>query len=267
VARRKFFRRLGNKPLAGRGILVTRPRDQAAGLAALIEGAGGRALLYPAIEIEDLSDPASALHVMENLRQFDLAIFVSPAAVRKSFELMKKGRTTWPAGLRAAAVGRGSRDELERHGIPGALVPESGADSEALLALPELAGVAGKRIAIFRGEGGRELLGDTLAARGAKVEYAACYRRTRPRIDVGPLLAAWAQGAVHAVTVSSATGLGNLVAMLGEPGKALLEGTPVFVPHKRVEDQARRLGIRSPVLAGPADDEMMARLVAYFSEP
>ena len=247
--------------------MVTRPRDQAAGLAALIEAAGGRAFLYPAIEVEDLPDPAAALRAIGDLEQLDLAIFVSPTAVKKSFELIKKKRATWPSDLRAAAVGQGSRDELERHGIHGALAPESGADSEALLALPELGSVAGKRIAIFRGEGGRELLGDTLAARGAKVEYAACYRRTRPRIDVGPLLSAWAQGAVHAVTVSSSTGLGNFVALLGEPGRALLGGTPVFVPHRRVAEEARRLGVRTPVLAGPADAEMMARLVAYFSEP
>jgi len=245
---------------------VTRPRDQAAGLAALVEAAGGRALLYPAIEIESLPDPAPALRLIERLEQFDLAIFVSPSAVQKGLALIKlHGR--WPNGLRAAAIGRGSRDELTRHGIQGALAPESGADSESLLALPELANVAGKRIVIFRGEGGRELLGDTLAARGASVEHAACYRRSRPRIDVGPLLAAWAQGAVHAVTISSATGLGNLLAMLGEPGRGLLGGTPFFVPHPRVAEQARRLGVRTPVVAGPADDEMVERLVAYFNEP
>ena len=247
--------------------MVTRPRDQAAGLAALVEAAGGHALLYPAIEIEDLADPACALNVLNNLERLDLAVFVSPTAVRKSFELMKKRHTTWPTHLRAAAVGQGSRDELERHGIHGALAPDSGADREALLALPALAAVAGKRIAIFRGEGGRELLGDTLAQRGAQVEYAACYRRARPRLDAGPLLSAWGQGAVHAVTVSSTTGLGNFTEMLGAPGRSLLAGTPVFVPHPRVAEQARRLGIRSPVLAGPSDAEMMARLVAYFSEP
>jgi uroporphyrinogen-III synthase len=258
---------LGNKPLAGRGIVVTRPRDQAAGLATLIEAAGGHALLYPAIEIEDLPDPAAALNILKNLAQLDLAVFVSPTAVRKSFELMKKARSSWPAGLRAAAVGQGSRDELQRHGMQTVVAPESGADSEALLALPELADVAGKRIAIFRGEGGRELLGDTLAQRGAKVEYAACYRRTRPRLDVGPLLSAWGEGAVHAVTVSSTTGLANLAEMLGERGRSLLAGTPVFAPHPRVAEQVRRLGVRSALLAGPSDAEMMARLVAYFSEP
>ena len=247
--------------------MVTRPRDQAAGLAALIEAAGGRALLYPAIEIEDLPDPAAALRVIGKLDQLDLAIFISPTAVRKAFELINKARTAWPTGLRAAAVGQGSRDDLQSQGIQTVVAPESGADSEALLALPALAAVAGKRIAIFRGEGGRELLGDTLAARGAKVEYAACYRRTRPQLDAAPLLSAWAQGRVHAVTVSSTTGLDNFAGMLGAPGPALLAGTPVFVPHPRVAEQARRLGIRSPLLAGPSDAEMMARLVAYFSEP
>ncbi len=246
--------------------MVTRPRDQAAGLAALIEAAGGRALVYPAIEIEDLADLAPVLRLIERLELFDFAIFVSPSAVQKGLALIER-HGKWPTGLRAAAIGRGSRDELARHGIPGALVPESGADSEALLALPELASVAGKRIVIFRGEGGRELLGETLSARGARVEHAACYRRSPPRIDVGPLLAAWAKGAVHAVTVSSATGLGNLLAMLGEPGRGLLGGTPFFVPHPRVAEQARRLGVRTAVVAGPADAELVERLVAYFDEP
>ena len=85
--------------------MVTRPRDQAAGLAALIEAAGGRALLYPAIEIEDLADPTAALNVLKNLTKLDLAIFVSPTAVKKSFELMKKGRTLWPAGFHPESHG------------------------------------------------------------------------------------------------------------------------------------------------------------------
>jgi uroporphyrinogen-III synthase len=149
--------------------------------------------------------------------------------------------------------------------VRGALVPQSGADSEALLALPGMAGMSGKRVLIFRGEGGRELLGDTLKARGAQVEYAECYRRVRPRTDIGPLLAAWDQAAVHAVTVSSATGLGNLFAMLGERGAARLRQTPVFAAHDRVAQAARRHGVAEVVLAGTSDEEMLARLVAYFS--
>jgi uroporphyrinogen-III synthase len=244
--------------------VVTRPREQAGGLAARIEAAGGRALVYPAIEIQDLPDPRAALDTIARLDSFDLAVFVSPTAVRKAFQLMAK--RPWPRGLRAAAVGGATRAELEAAGVTAVLAPQAQADSEALLALPELASVAGKRIAIFRGEDGREALGEGLSARGARVEYAACYRRGRPATDLRPLIAAWNDGKVDAVTVSSSGGLENLAALLGAPGHGLLERVPLFVPHARVAAQARRLGAASAIVAGPTNDEMLERLVAYFKK-
>jgi len=237
--------------LQGRGILITRPREQAQGLAKLIEAAGGRAILFPAIEIQEVPLP--------KLAEFDLAIFVSPTAVKRALAAMK-----WPRHAKAAALGRGTQRELERHGIKGIIAPDSGADSEALLAVPELQRVAGRRIVILRGEGGRSLLGDTLAARGAHVEHAECYRRVRPQTDSGPLLAAFASGAVHAVTVSSAEGLENLVEMLGAAGREHLKKTPLFVPHPRIAAEAKRLGLGEASVGGASDEEMLERLVAYF---
>ena len=237
--------------LQGRGILITRPREQAQGLAKLIEAAGGRAILFPAIEIQEVPLP--------KLAEFDLAIFVSPTAVKRALAAMK-----WPQRAKAAALGRGTQRELERHGIKGIIAPDSGADSEALLAVPELQRVAGRRIVILRGEGGRSLLGDTLAARGAHVEHAECYRRVRPQTDSGPLLTAFAKGAVHAVTVSSAEGLENLVEMLGAAGREYLKKTPLFVPHSRIAAEAKRLGLGEASVGGASDEEMLERLVAYF---
>ncbi len=246
--------------------MVTRPREQAAGLAARIEAVGGRPLLYPAMEIDGPADRAAAERIVDRLETYDLAIFISPTAVQKALELMRP-RRRWPAGVRTAAVGRASRAELERQGIGGAIAPDTGADSEALLARPELAHVAGKRIVIFRGEGGRELLGDTLAQRGASVDYAECYRRSAPRQDPAPLLDAWARGAVHAVTSSSSAGLGHLATALGEAGAARLRATPLFVSHARIADAARRLGAREVIVAGAGDEEMVQALVAYFPVP
>ena len=237
--------------LHGRGILITRPREQAQGLAKLVEAAGGRAILFPAIEIQDVP--------LRKLAEFDLAIFVSPTAVKRALAAMK-----WPPRAKAAALGRGTQRELERHGIKGIIAPDAGADSEALLAVPELQRVAGRRIVILRGEGGRSLLGDTLAARGAQVEYAECYRRVRPQTDSGPLLTAFAKGAVHAVTVSSAEGLENLFEMLGAPGREHLKKTPLFVPHPRIAAEAKRLGLGEARVGGASDQEMLERLVAYF---
>lgn len=233
--------------LQGKGVVVTRPSSLAQGLAQMIEAAGGQAFLFPAIEIEPLPAAAPAGKV-------DLAIFISPTAVREGLKHLR-------AGAQVVALSRGTRRELERHGVAGAAAAEEGADSEALLELPELARPAGKRIAIFRGEGGRALLGEELRRRGAAVEYVECYRRVRPRSDPAPLLAAWRAGKVHAVTVSSAQGMDNLFAMLdGE----MLRSLPLFVPHARVADEARRRQVREALVAGPGDDEMLAGLVAYF---
>jgi uroporphyrinogen-III synthase len=233
--------------LRGRGILVTRPREQAAGLARLIEQAGGRAILVPAIEIEDLPPPPA----LEALESFDLAIFISPTAANKVMARL----TAWPRGLRAAAIGGGTRRALERHGIAKVISPRAGADSEALL--EELQDVPGKRIVIFRGEGGRELLGETLRQRGARVEYAECYRRKRPA-------RASNREKLDAVTVSSAQGLANLFEML-DP--AMLRSKPLFVPHPRIAEEARARGVREVLVAGPGDEQMLAALVAYFRTP
>ncbi len=232
--------------LQGRAILVTRPREQAAGLARLIESEGGRAQLYPAVEIEDLPRAAA----FDRLNEFQIAVFVSPTAVSRAMRHIG----AWPRGLRAAAVGPGTRRELERHGVPGVIAPVSGADSEALLALRELQEVSGTRVAIFRAEDGRPLLGDVLRSRGAHVEYVACYRRNRPQ-ETG------FSGEVSAIVVSSTEGLENLFGML-DP--ALLRSRPVFVPHARIAVAARAKGVKEVLVAGASDAEMLEALVAYF---
>jgi uroporphyrinogen-III synthase len=253
-------------PLAGRSILVTRPRERAEHLAALIREAGGEAVLFPSIAIDQAADPQPLRALIDRLETLDLAIFVSPSAVEKALEAVAAQRRgePWPARVRVAAIGAGTRRALERRGFAGVIAPRSGADSEALLTVPELAEVAGWRIAILRGAHGRALLGEVLASRGAHVEYAECYARTRPAADAAPLLARWNQGAIDAVTVSSSEGLGNLLQMLGEEGARLLRKTPLFVPHARVAAQAARLGLGQARVAGPADDEMIACLMAYF---
>lgn len=233
---------------------MTRPRELAAGLAAAIEGAGGVAILFPTIEIEDVAPPAA----LRDLDAYELAVFVSPTAVQKVMASVP----AWPGRLRTAAIGAGSKRELERHGVRGVLTPEEGADSEALLALPELQRMQDRRVVIFRGGTGRPLLGNALAARGARVEYADCYRRALAKSDPAPLLAQWRRGAVHALTVSSSEGLDNFVTLAGGGS---LAATPVFVPHERVAARAREQGAREAIVAGASDAAVLERLVAYFA--
>lgn len=249
-------------PLAGVGVLVTRPAHQADELCALIEAAGGRALRFPTLAISAAPDTAAARAALAALEHYDLVLFVSANAVQQAVAL--RPAADWPAGLRCAALGTGTARALARQGLPAQLVAPPPHDSEALLALPQLQELSGQRILIIRGAGGRELLGKTLRARGAAVNYAEVYQRTRPDSDARDILAAWAQGAVNIVTVTSGEALHNLVAMLGESARARLLATPLVVVSGRMVQQALALGFTSPRLAEAAGDAaLMAALIAW----
>jgi len=249
--------------LAGRGVVVTRPASQVGGLASLIENRGGRALVFPLIEI--VPQYSAALDaVLRRLSGFDWAIFISPNAVRHG--LAASGKLgNWPASVRVVAIGTGTRRALEAEGMTGIVAPPGLADSEALLAMSEFKHPHGQKFLIFRGEGGRELLAQTLRFRGADTEYAECYRRSKPDTDMRPLLSRWAAGEVDAISISSGESLANFVRLAGGEGLRLLEKTPLFVPHARVGEQAAALGLTRYVVAGPSDAEVVGALVAYFS--
>ena len=164
-----------------------------------------------------------------------------------------------PPVLKIATVGQGSAKALRELSIAEVIAPAKRFDSEGLLALPELQNVAGWRVLIFRGDGGRELLGDTLRARGAVMEYAACYRRSKPQQDIAALLDA----APDALTVTSSEALGYLWEMLNSAEKERLAAVPLFVPHARIAEAALRIGWRNVMLTAGGDDGLLSGLVAW----
>lgn len=241
-------------PLAGKTIVVTRPLAQAGPLAEAIAALGGEPLLFPLLEISPAADLQPLHEAAARIGDYALAVFISPNAVDYALPVILSNGP-WPAGLQPAAVGQGTVKTLLAQGIGGCVAPTERFDSEALLALPALAAerVAGRRIAIFRGDGGRELLADTLRERGATVDCIPCYRRSGPAGGLAPLLAAWRAGRLDALTVSSSEGLRYLVDLLDAEGFGFLAATPVFVPHARIAENARALGLGKVVLTAPAD--------------
>jgi uroporphyrinogen-III synthase len=249
-------------PLAGKVIVVTRPRAQCPSLVSAIEAAGGEALIFPLLEISAADDPAPLAAVLPRLATYQLAIFISPNAVDYAMpSILEAG--AWPASLTPAAVGPGTVKALLAHGITGCIAPSERFDSEALLALPQFLTVNGKKVVIFRGDGGRELLADTLRERGAEVDCITCYRRSGPSAGVAVLLDAWQAGRLDALAVSSSEALRYLLDLLDEKGRAFLQKTPVFVPHARIAENARSLGLNKIILTDGADAGVVAGLRAY----
>ena len=245
----------GSAPLDGIGVLVTRPEHQAEQLCRLIEQQGGSAFRFPVLEIADPVDPEPLLQVARRLEEFDYAVFISANAVNRTLEQILAVRA-WPATLAIVVIGRSSAEAVHQFGLNADVCPEHKFNSEALLELPEMQMVRGKRFVIFRGDGGREFLAERLRERGAEVEYVQAYRRLQPHGDITGLLRSWRAGQIDIVLVNSAESLANLAAMIGERGKALLTSTRLLVASDRILPLARKLGFQhDPVVADNATDQ------------
>jgi uroporphyrinogen-III synthase len=243
--------------LGGLEVLVTRPAGQAAALCHALEAANGRPLPLPLMEIVAAADPATRQR-LDSATDYDWLIFVSTNAVEHALPYLPPSRD-----FGIAAVGRSTARALDGVGMTDILVPSTSADSEGLLAEPALADVAGQRILIVRGCGGRPLLADTLQSRGARVEYAEVYRRELPA-DTRTRLHALLHRPPGAITITSGEMLENLTTLSG-PATSLRD-IPLVAVSTRVAELARRAGFRRVIQAGGAgDDAIVATLCEAFA--
>jgi uroporphyrinogen-III synthase len=251
--------------LTGVTVVVTRPQHQAQNLRTALEAAGAQVILFPTLEILPPVDPQPARALIDRIADYHIAIFISPNAVEFGLrELARVGGL--PAHLQVAAVGAGTARALAAAGHAPELTPKEEFNSEALLALDALNHVGGKNILIFRGDGGRELLGDTLRARGANVQYAEVYRRAKPKIDPAPLFDAWSRNALDAIVVTSNESLENLFELVGTAGQSHLQRTQLFVASPRAAELAKRLGAeRDPVVVKPMGDDAIVQALTRYA--
>lgn len=247
--------------LSGCGIAITRPADQAQELAHLVRQAGGEPVLFPLLAIAALDDYVAFDAVANRIEDFDWAIFISSNAVQHGLMRLLAHRT-FPAALRCAAIGPSTAAELARFGISEAITPSDRFDSESLLNLPEMQAVAGKRFIIFRGQGGRELIAETLRQRGAEVEFAEAYRRINPQQDAGELVRLWQNNHLHAIVVTSSEALRNLLALTKNHAEWLKQ-TPLFVNHARIAEAARSHGLQAITAQAPGDAGIMEALIDW----
>lgn len=229
------------EPLAGRRVLVTRPAERAGGLVARIEAAGGIALRFPVIEIEPLAPGAGAPAASD----YDAIVFVSPAAVGHGLPYLDVDPARAPP---LAAVGRATAAALVDAGHAVGIEPVGSESSEGLLRSPAFTDprVAGARVLIVRGEGGRDRLAAGLMARGATVDYAEVYRRRRPA-GLDPAVAA----GCDIVSATSGEGVANLLAVLDDHARAAVRARPIAVSSERIGAIAREHGFEWPPRVAP----------------
>jgi uroporphyrinogen-III synthase len=235
-------------PLAGLGVVLTRPRAQCEALAARLEASGARVFVFPALDIVPVELSAQSRAALATLPQASLALFVSANAAEHGVAAARKAGP-WPASVAVAGVGEATAAQLRSAGFERVISPAAGFDSESLLACPELRAVKGARVLVFRGVGGREHLRTVLEERGATVAYVECYRRSRPASDPAPLLAALSRGEIDAVHAMSAETVDNFLALAGPA--APWSRVALVVPHPAIARHAAAAAFGRTVVSGP----------------
>lgn len=232
-------------PLISVHALITRPAGLGESLCAEIKKLGGNASHYPVIQINEPHNAESALQARSTINDYDIAIFISPTSVEKTLEKI----TPQSLDLKIAAIGSATTSALESSQLKVSIQPE-GHDSESLLDHAELQAeqIRDKRIIIFKGEGGRTLLSETLDKRGARVFNADMYRRAIPE-NYSPLSNALLN-TIDTVLISSGEGLKNLIDMCEDAEQ--LTDLNIIVPGDRIAKIAAELGFNAIYKASDA---------------
>ncbi len=239
-------------------ILVARPGLSGELLCQSIKNSGGVALHFPFVEIKTNTQNTTLLN---SLRKPDVIIAVSQYAVSSAQELLSKEKKSWPKGCVYLGVGQKTAQELSKTIQQNVHYPKI-SDSEHLLQLAELQQVKGKSIIILRGNGGRELIEQTLTSRGANVTYEEVYVRTKLPISFQSDIKQWQDSHIDTLIVTSGEQLEHLFSCVALAHETLwLFKQTLIVPSERILQQAKDYGFLHVTNAkGASNTQLLAAL-------
>jgi uroporphyrinogen III methyltransferase/synthase len=254
AALREHLRWFDARPLFGKRVLVTRPREQAGELVELLEAMGAEAIEAPMIRIEPPDDYGPLDAACRSISTFDAIVFASGHAVDAFMERLLAGPLDLRAlnGVKLYAVGTATGDRLSRYSLKVDLAPHEHRADALVRAIAADGDVQGRRFLLPHADIGREIAADELRRRGAAVTEVIAYRTvpTEPgrhgEIDVYQMLL---ERRIDVVTFTSASAVHNLVRVLGEePAADLLRTTIVASIGPVTADAARRYQIQTTIL-------------------
>jgi len=231
-------------------VIITRPDGQADSLLQKLSDSIGHLVQFthlPLLSILPLSVSRPEID------KFAGVIFVSPNAVKHFFNQFSD--VTFDAKMPIVAVGLKTAEILEKKLNHKILYPTS-MNSEGVIDLPVLQQIEGQQWLMIKGEGGRDLILETLQKRGASVETMDVYRRELPSINLQHEIANTLKEAALWV-ITSKDALQNLIA-IGNLEKIANHQTKVLVSSDRLKAIAIEKGF---VIATQSADASEAQLV------
>lgn len=238
--------------------LITRPAGKADNLLAALDEAQTGYLYQPLITTAQVN---LSPHDIQQLRQADAIIFVSVSAVSCLQQQIDADVIQAPM----YAVGQTTASALQRWLGCEVKVPQD-QRSEGLLQLPALTDVAGRNIVIVRGNAGRELIKQSLTARGAAVRYVQSYKRVALPLDGELLCQQWQLAGIRCIVATSNEILQQLFTLVPVAHHDWLRQRHYILVSPRMHDSALTLGIpeQQIILADNANDWALLNAISQL---
>lgn len=247
------------KPLEGLKVLTTRPENLAPRLVEPLLQAGAQVSNLPLLAIEPLELTPEKKQWLLDLDLFQKVIVISPTAALQLLERLDDYWPQWPVGIDWFSVGAGTAQKLEDQGLTVSY-PATGDKSEDLLQLPELQELTGQKVLLVKGQGGRELLHDSLVSRGASVKVLELYSRIKPRLNQKQLTEL-KSGSQQVIVISSGEALQQYIEFTVGGNNNLY----LLLPSERLEIQAREAGFTQVINSrGAGAQAVLQALIKNF---
>jgi len=267
VRLREKLRWFDNRPLSGRGVLVTRAAEQSGEFSEMLAELGARVIECPTIRLVPPEDYTELDRAIGSIAGFHWLIFTSVNSVKFFFaRLADFGRDSRAIGsCRVCAVGPRTAAALLPHGVRADLVPEEYKAEGVLDAFRGIKVNEGKFL-IPRGDKGRDVLITGLEGLGGEVVAPVAYRNVVPDYLPDTMLQALVEKKIDCVTFTSSSTVENLAAMLGENNMIhLLDSVAVAAIGPITAKTCRELGL--DVAIEPKEytlTALTAEIVKYF---
>ncbi len=203
------------KPLLGKGIVVTRAREQASTIANDLAALGAHVIQFPTIEIHPMPDYAEVDESIKKLNTYQWLVFTSVNGVKHFWKrlALQKLDSRSLHGIKVAAIGPATAEILREKGINPDFIPEKYVAEgvvEGMLAL----GMKGQNILLPRAKEAREVLPDALREAGANVTVLPIYETKPAGARKEEVLEELENGRIHCITFGSSSTVDNFISLV-----------------------------------------------------
>lgn len=254
AALRDHLRWFDARPLFGKQIVVTRPREQASDLVEALELLGATVIEAPTVRIVPPEDFGPLDEACASVGQYDWVVFTSVNGVDYFFQRLHAGPadTRSLAGVRLCAIGPGTAERLARHGLKVDLMPSEYRAEAVVEALRGTGSLKEKKFLLPRADIARELLADELRKSGATVTEVVAYRSVSVETDrenEPDIYRLLLDRKVDVVTFTSASTVRNFVKLYGaEPVADLLQSVKIAAIGPVTAEAALQCGIKTSIM-------------------